>query len=569
MFKIKYLCSEQNPESIKTIFKYLGRLIFIPLELLFGAIFVLFIYILFASQIPTPEVPDIHIGTRKKVGKDHYVLGDNYLKKNDFGVWEMYIEGDPYERGLIYGELAKELIQRQEDIFVDQINQFVPKGAFQQFLKLMVGFFNSDLPKNIPLENQQEIYGISQSFSSKYDYIADKYVRILNYHAAHDIGHALNDYSVVGCTSFALKGSKTEGNELMLGRNFDFYVGDAFAEDQLILFVKPTKGFAFASYSWAGFTGVASGLNDQGLSVTINASKSDLPTGSKMPISLLAREILQYASTIDEAIVIAKKRKTFVSETLMIGSAKDGKAVLIEKSPSKLGVFEMQSDELVCANHYQSKTFIKDSVNINNIAQSDSKYRFDRVDELLSSKNNFTPAAIVEVLRDQYGQNGDTLGLGNPRAVNQLQALHSVVIVPQRKEFYISTQDFQLGAFIGYDLTQTFALKKGIITDTISASRFLQSKAYASFLSFKKTRQAISNYLMFDTALELSKQEIDSFIASNSESYVTYEQLGKYFKKRKEYQRAASYFKVALTKNVASKQVEEELQTLLKECQSN
>ena len=569
MFKIKYLCSEQNLDSIKTFFKYLGRLIFIPLELLFGAIFVLFIYILFASQIPTPEVPDIHIGKRTKVGKDHYVLGDNYLKKNDFGVWEMYIEGEPYERGLIYGELAKELIQRQEDIFVDQINQFVPKGAFQQFLKLMVGFFNSDLPKNIPLENQQEIYGISQSFSSKYDYIAEKYVRILNYHAAHDIGHALNDYSVVGCTSFALKGSKTEGNELMLGRNFDFYVGDAFAEDQLILFVKPTKGFAFASYSWAGFTGVASGLNDQGLSVTINASKSDLPTGSKMPISLLAREILQYASTIDEAIAIAKKRKTFVSETLMIGSAKDGKAVLIEKSPSKLGVFEMQSDELVCANHYQSTTFVKDSVNINNIAQSDSKYRFDRVDELLSSKNNFTPTSIVEVLRDQYGQNGDTLGLGNPRAVNQLQALHSVVIVPQRKEFYISTHDFQLGAFIGYDLTQTFALKKGIITDTISASSFLHSSAYESFLAFKKTRQAISNYLMFDTPLVLSKQEIDAFIRSNAESYVTYEQLGKYFKKRKEYQRAASYFKVALTKNVASKQVEKELQTLLKECQSN
>lgn len=569
MFKIKYLCSEQNLDSIKTFFKYLGRLIFIPLELLFGAIFVLFIYILFASQIPTPEVPDIHIGKRTKVGKDHYVLDDNYLKKNDFGVWEMYIEGEPYERGLIYGELAKELIQRQEDIFVDQINQFVPKGAFQQFLKLMVGFFNSDLPKNIPLENQQEIYGISQSFSSKYDYIAEKYVRILNYHAAHDIGHALNDYSVVGCTSFALKGSKTEGNELMLGRNFDFYVGDAFAEDQLILFVKPTKGFAFASYSWAGFTGVASGLNDQGLSVTINASKSDLPTGSKMPISLLAREILQYASTIDEAIAIAKKRKTFVSETLMIGSAKDGKAVLIEKSPSKLGVFEMQSDELVCANHYQSTTFVKDSVNINNIAQSDSKYRFDRVDELLSSKNNFTPTSIVEVLRDQYGQNGDTLGLGNPRAVNQLQALHSVVIVPQRKEFYISTHDFQLGAFIGYDLTQTFALKKGIITDTISASSFLHSSAYESFLAFKKTRQAISNYLMFDTPLVLSKQEIDAFIRSNAESYVTYEQLGKYFKKRKEYQRAASYFKVALTKNVASKQVEKELQTLLKECQSN
>ncbi|EPB65866.1 hypothetical protein ANCCEY_15055, partial [Ancylostoma ceylanicum] len=117
----------------------------------------------------------------------------------------MYLEGEPYERGLIYGELAKELNQRQEEIFVEQINQFVPKGAFQNFLKIMMGFFTSSIPGHISLENQQEIYGISRTFSDEFDYIAPKYTRILGYHAAHDMGHALNDYSVVGCTSFALK----------------------------------------------------------------------------------------------------------------------------------------------------------------------------------------------------------------------------------------------------------------------------------------------------------------------------------------------------------------------------
>ncbi len=522
---------------------------------------------LFASNIPAPEVPNIEIGVRKKVGKDHYVLGNNYLKKNDFGVWEMYLEGDPYERGLIYGELAKELIQRQEDIFVDQINQFVPKGFFQQFLKLMLGYFNSDLPKNIPLENQQEIYGISQSFSSKYDYIAPKYSRILNYHAAHDIGHALNDYSIVGCTSFALKGTKTANHELLLGRNFDFYVGDAFAEDQLIIFVKPTKGHAFASYSWAGFTGVASGLNEKGLSVTINASKSDLPTGSKMPISLLAREILQYASTIDEAVAIAKKRHTFVSETLMIGSSIDNKAVLIEKSPSKLGVYDASSDALICSNHYQSKTFKSDKVNIQNIASSDSKYRFNRVDELLKTTKPFDVQSVVDVLRDQLGENGDTLGMGNPRAINQILALHSVVIVPQQKEFFISTKDHQLGAFIGYDLKKSFAEKKLMIRDTIAASSFVNSTKYQQFKKFKKTKQAISAYLMFDKSLTLSDAEIRSFISSNSESYVTYEQLGRYFLKKNNKKKAATYFNKALTKNVASKNIEKELLDLANQCQ--
>jgi isopenicillin-N N-acyltransferase-like protein len=551
----------------KTIFKYILRLIFIPAELILAAFFVLFIFILFKAQINPPYIVEKEIGKRTKIGENHYVLGNNYLKKNDFGVWEMYIEGEPYERGLIYGELAKELVQRQEDVFVAQINQFVPSDIWQQFLKLMIGFFNSDLPKNIPLENQQEIYGISQSFSDDYDYIATKYMRILNYHAAHDIGHALNDYSLVGCTSFSLKGSKTKNHEMVIGRNFDFYVGDEFAEDKLIVFINPTKGYKFASYSWAGFTGVASGLNEKGLSVTINASKSDLPTGSKMPISLLAREILQYASNIEEAVAIAKKRHTFVSETLMIGSAADGKTVLIEKSPNKMGVYDSKSDQLVCANHYQSDVFKNDKINIKNIKESDSKYRYARVKRLLEGNNLFDPSSVIDVLRDQYSENGDSLGMGNPRAVNQLIVHHSVVILPFQSRLYISTNDFQLGRFIGYDLQKTFANRKGMIVDTIAASPFLSSSAYQKFLKFKSIKQQIGAYLMFDKPLNLTDNQLKEFISLNTESYVTYEVLGKFFQKKGQIKKAYYYFGVALTKPLASKQVENELKLLRDKCQ--
>ena len=560
---------------IKTIFKYLFRLIWIPTELLFAILFVLFTLILFNAQIDTPEVPEKHIGERRQVGKDHYVLGNSYLKKNKYGVWEMYLEGEPYERGVIYGKLAKELVQEQEDIFVGQINNFLPNKLWRHVIKLMVGFFNSDLPENIPLENQQEIYGISLAFSDRYDYIASKYTRILNYHAAHDIGHALNDYSVVGCTSFVVKGKKSADHELLVGRNFDFYVGDDFAKNKLVIFVNPSKGYKFTSYSWAGFTGVASGMNEKGLTVTINASKSDLPTSSKMPISLLAREILQYAKNIDEAVAIAKKRNTFVSETLMISSAEDGKAVLIEKSPKKLGVYESKTDVLVCANHYQSDVFKKDEANVKNIANSDSKYRFDRMQQLLGGLTTLNHNDAAAILRDQYGSaawgssSHDTIGMGNPRAINQLLAHHSVVMQPQSKMYYISSSDYQLGTFLGYDLTKTFETKHIQLVDTISQDPFLTSAAYGKFKAFKVVKQQISAYLMFDKPLDLSQKEIDRFIANNSESYVTYEQLGKYFQKKKQYKKAIYSYQTALTKHVASPQIEEELRNLIKECRKN
>lgn len=552
---------------MKKIFKYLLRLVFIPLELSFVFIFIVFIYVLFSATVPTPNVPDIKIGKREKAGENHYVLGNNYLKKNEYGIWEMYLEGEPYERGLIYGELAKELNQRQEEIFVEQINQFVPKGAFQNFLKIMMGFFTSSIPGHISLENQQEIYGISRTFSDEFDYIAPKYTRILGYHAAHDMGHALNDYSVVGCTSFALKGEKTKTSNLILGRNFDFYVGDEFATDKIVLFINPSQGYKFVSYSWAGFTGVASGMNEQGLTVTINASKSDLPTGSKTPISILAREILQYAKNIDEAIAIANKRETFVSETLMVGSANDNKTVLIEKSPTKLGVYEMKSDDLICSNHYQSEAFQKDSINILNIQNSDSKYRYDRVRELIDKHTSpFTPKDAAAILRNQQAEHGDTLGMGNPRAINQLLAHHSVVMQPAERMFYITTHDFQLGTFIGYDLKRTFSEKKAVVTDSIAADPFLYSAAYQNFLAFKETKQKISQYLLFNKELHLSDTDVRTFIGQNSESYVTYELLGKYFSKKGQCNKAKGYFKEALTKKTASKQVDQELQRLMEQC---
>lgn len=552
---------------LRTLFKYLFRLIWIPTELVFAFVFVLFTIVLFNAQIDTPDVPSIEVGERKQVGKDHYVLGNSYLKKNEFGVWEMYLEGEPYERGVIYGKLAKELIQGQEDIFVGEINKFLPNRLWRHVIKLMVGFFNSDLPENIPLENQQEIYGISQSFSDDYNYIASKYTRILNYHAAHDIGHALNDYSMVGCTSFVVKGSKSENQQLLVGRNFDFYVGDDFAKNKLVIFVNPSKGYKFTSYSWAGFTGVASGMNEKGLTVTINASKSDLPTSSKMPISLLAREILQYAKNSDEAIAIAKKRHTFVSETLMISSAVDGKAVLIEKSPGKLGVYESKTDVLVCANHYQSETFKKDPVNMKNIAESDSKYRFDRMNQLLEKSPALNPAVAASILRNQNGWSNDTLGMGNPRALNQLLAHHSVVMQPESRLYFISSSDFQLGTYLGYDLKKTFQTKHIQLVDSIPHDPFVNSVSYQKFKDYKRVKQEITAYLMFDKNLDLSEPQIAAFIANNSELYITYEQLGKYFQKKGNKKRAVLYFQTALTKRVAAPQVEQELKNLIKACQ--
>jgi isopenicillin-N N-acyltransferase-like protein len=501
-------------------------------------------------------------------------LNGNWYHQNQHGLWEAYIEGTPYERGRTFGLLAEEQIVSQEVSFIAQIRKLIPSESFLNSLKYGVVFFNRNLDEHVTKEYQKEIFGVSESFSDDYDFIGAKYSRILNYHAAHDIGHALQDLSIVGCTSFAAWDGFSADSSLVIGRNFDFYMGDDFAKDKIILFMNPDSGYAFASITWAGFMGVVSGMNEHGLTVTLNAAKSSIPSGAKTPISLLAREILQYARTIDEAYEIAKSRNTFVSESILIGSAADHSAAIIEKSPDRIDIYRPENSRLVCSNHYQSETFSDDPVNLKNIEESDTDYRFKRMNQLLDEHAPVDPEKTVEILRDQKGLDGAELGMGNPKAINQLLAHHGVAFQPEKRLMWVSTNPFQLGEFLCYDLNEVFSKKeKGkraegsfVVSLTIPADDFLNSTDFQKFLRYKEKKNQLFDNVALGKDIEWNDELEQEFINSNPESYIMYSMLGDYYLEQGDLAKAKTYFETCLTKEVASKQEREKIELNLKEC---
>ena len=201
--------------------------------------------------------------------------GGSTLRWNPAGLWELTTGGDALTRGAESGALLRDLMHYQEQVFVDQIHRIVPSDRYLSFLKVLITIFNRNLGEYVPEENRLEIYAMSQSCSHEFDAIGTPYQRQLNYHAAHDIGHAMQEYMLVGCSSFAVWGDRSADSSLLVGRNFDFYVGDDFARNKLITFCRPEHGYAFASVGWPGMTGVLSGMNSEG---SVSYTHLTLPT---------------------------------------------------------------------------------------------------------------------------------------------------------------------------------------------------------------------------------------------------------------------------------------------------
>ena len=68
-------------------------------------------------EVASARVSDGELESVKKI--------TNWAKKNKYGLWEVFLTGPAFERGVAYGKLIEEPIQYQEEVFVNSINKVV------------------------------------------------------------------------------------------------------------------------------------------------------------------------------------------------------------------------------------------------------------------------------------------------------------------------------------------------------------------------------------------------------------------------------------------------------------
>ena len=407
---------------------------------------------------PMVAAPDVEMridadGTRR--------LGDCWWRAHR-GQHVLFVEGDAYAMGRCNSRLAGEVMGRQEGALHAALDTFVPSGALQHLLVRGIMWVYRDLPQHFTAAEKREVAGIAAGYDDPWRHKGRTYPRILSYHAIHDISQALVDNPILACTAFAATGPATTHGQTLLARNFDFEGGDVFDTDKVIAFYRPTHGVPFVSVVWAGMVGAVSGMNAEGIAIALNAAGSDHLSTTGTPTTLLVRQALQHARSLDDAIEILSSRAVFVTDIFTVADGRSGEVAIVERTPERVEV-RRGGPVVRTTNHLLEPAFESDAENAKRRQDGTTGARLARLDALLRQPGRLDERRALAILRDRRAPDGTQLALGHRGAIDAVIAAHSVVFDATAMRMWVSTPPHTLGAYVEYDVAQVLA--SGMLED--------------------------------------------------------------------------------------------------------
>ena len=506
------------------------------------------------------------------------LFGDNWRRDRD-GIHELGLTGNRWERGYANARLTRELVKEQEELLVETTRKFLPNDFSFWAAKQLVAINNRDLPDHVTDAEKLEILGLTDGSVNNYPDEAPLYHRILNYHAAHDISHIFIDNPLVtssefiGCTAFAAWDDATTNGDLIIGRNFDFEAGDVFDEDKCVIYVWPDDGYAYVHVAWAGMAGAVTGMNEHGLSVHINAARTSEVEFGRIgtPVSMLLRRVLEQAKTIDEAYKIIESTPVFVSDTYMVGSRADGRAVVIEKSPENCAMREAVNPGLILqTNHMLTEPLKNDEVNVEQMERATTTYRWERLAELTDKHYGKLDQRVAQtILRDRKGRGGKDIGIGNRNAIDAGICSHSVIMNVSTGEMWVSRAPHTYGEYVYVPVARTLkaGAKAAVSMRHSSQMNLLRDPRAPEWEDLKEFRKQarLARANIDDDELKDAEPQVRTMRNLNPSSFETSYMEGRLAFANGKFKQAATKFEEALARDPHYEAVREHIRQWLQQ----
>jgi hypothetical protein len=295
--------------------------------------------------------------------------------------WILGVQGSPYEMGLQHGYLLAKIIEKTASGFLSpiyaQFGGWQPeKGGPPSIVQMQAGrellfqayktWFEPRLQRQAP-EFLQEMNGIADGLAQAGSEVPREDILIgncipeiteLQFYLPESEPDADSPATPSkGCSDCIAWGGATADGRLVHGSNYDYSTFNVLHKGMGVVIAKPQSGYAFMAQCLPGTIGHYRGMNVQCITTgepTSDSADRNLRAHARITHAMHMRKIIQYASSIDDAIAIMQQLKGTTGYNHSIADAKVPTAVDIEASCNQMGIIypQPETDALWSTNQF-------------------------------------------------------------------------------------------------------------------------------------------------------------------------------------------------------------------------
>lgn len=268
------------------------------------------------------------------------------------------MKGTPYEMGFQNGRLNKKDIQANVYHIIGIVKAYanskgVHEDVMDEVYDLMAPF--------IPIEDKEEMRGLAHgseiplrvihwlhAIPELSEYAGKKqFLRGKKYKSKDPEQGSLADPKLETCSGIIAFGEATKNGELYHLRVLDWIRQLGAQRYPVIHVYQPDEGNASVSFSYAGFTGCITGMNEKHLGFgEMGYGNRNFETLEGIPFVFLFKKLLREADTIQEALKIVKKSQRTCSYVYQFSGASEDPDIKGVMLVSDYKRFETLTDDI-------------------------------------------------------------------------------------------------------------------------------------------------------------------------------------------------------------------------------
>ncbi|MBI2666711.1 hypothetical protein HYX13_03810 [Candidatus Woesearchaeota archaeon] len=371
------------------------------------------------------------------------------------GVHFLRLQGTARERAQAHATLLKEEIQEGVLPYLATKNEWLIRRApgilqNKQLQEIVVGFYNKlFLPfayRALPEGQKRVMEDFAEYAGLPFEVIRSGVLQAegLMFLSRLSVMQHLAERERLGCTSAVVLKENTLEKRLLVARNMDYPVVDAWEKQPTVLFHEPSEKdeIPHVAVTSAGVhTSGLTAMNAEGLTLATHAHFGKSFSSRGMPIITLGNEVISKAHSLEEAVRIAKSCRRSAHWAFVVASAKENDAIVIEMSPTETYVRHAEDEKgsLVHSNYFQTELRKKEAF-LGGAVQQDLKARVSRMEEIVdASSGKVSYRTLLSALGDHF-----SFGGGKHRVygdtISAITTIKSVIFEPETQTLWLSSR---------------------------------------------------------------------------------------------------------------------------------